>query len=229
MAGVSRPALTKACRNELKPAVVNGRIHLDHPAVVAYLRRHGAEVPTPAAREPKPAKPASGGARPQPARRKRVVASPQAEPAVSPPASDSEGGDSDDLPPDLEIPEDIDRDELARMTLRQIARRFGTWRQFETILTALKTLAEIRLKDDRHREFEGSVVTRKLVQTHAIGALEKLSRHLAKPVPDTVAARVIDMHTGGKPVEEIRKVAREIMGAELRATWAEVAAALRKK
>ena len=208
MAGVSRPAVTKACRNELKPAVVRDRIHLDHPAVVAYLERHGAKPPSPPAARAKPTKPAARPALAKPAARRRVADRPKAAPVVVPEAHDSVGPEGDDLPPDLEVPPDIDRDELARMTLRQIARRFGTVRQFESLLGALKTLADIRLKDDRHLEFEGSVVTRELVQTHVMGALEKLSRHLAKPVPDTVTARVIDMHTGGKPVEEIRKVAR---------------------
>jgi len=39
LAGVSRPAVTKACRGRLKPACVGNRVDLDHPATVAYLAR----------------------------------------------------------------------------------------------------------------------------------------------------------------------------------------------
>jgi len=46
LAGVSRPAVTRACRSgRLKPACVGNRVDLDHPATVAYLAR-GLVAPT---------------------------------------------------------------------------------------------------------------------------------------------------------------------------------------
>lgn len=41
-AGVSRAAITKACRGPLREAVASNGVALDHPAVVAYLGRRNA-------------------------------------------------------------------------------------------------------------------------------------------------------------------------------------------
>lgn len=45
LAGVSKPAITKACKGRLAPACVGTRIDLDHPAALAYLAR-GLGAPT---------------------------------------------------------------------------------------------------------------------------------------------------------------------------------------
>jgi len=226
-AGVSQPAVTKLCnRGKLAPACVRDKVDLDHPAAVEYLASHGVEVPPRA--KPRAKKVSAKPAKSKPRGRKRV-GQPKA-------AGGTSRQDTDpDLASAVEAIESLDlglsakdAEFFASMTLERIAREYGTMGQFESVVKAVSTIAQIRERDDKHRREEGSVITRELVQTHVMGALEKLSRHLAKPVPDTVAARVIDMHDGGKPIEEIRRVAREIMGAELRATWSAVAKVLRE-
>jgi hypothetical protein len=49
LAGVSRAAITKACRGPLLAAVASDLVDLNHPAVVAYLarRRSSLAQPTP--------------------------------------------------------------------------------------------------------------------------------------------------------------------------------------
>jgi len=221
LAGVSPAAVSKLWRRLPADAKAHGKIWLDHPAVVAWLASHDARPPPmPAPTPPKPAP------RPAPAQPKPVD--------PSEPAADSEP----EVGPDLSDPADAilslglgltrtDADYFAGMTLERIAREYGSMAVFADVLKAASVIAQIRERDDKHRREEGEVVTRELV-THAFGELERLSRHLLKPVPDTIVARTVDMHTGGKNLEEIRKVAREIVSSELKATWSGVSALLRR-
>lgn len=206
---------------------MHDRIDIDHPASVAYLERHGAEPPPlPPPKAPTPA------SRPTRARPNPVDSSaPQSESSPEP------GPDLDD-PVDAILSLGLTGDDgapltrieagyFAGMTLERIAREYGTMAVFADVLDAVKTIAIIREKDDKHRREEGEVITRELV-THAFGELDKLSRHLLKPVPDAIVGRALDMSSGGKTVEDVRKVAREIMSSELDAVWSAIAALLRK-
>jgi hypothetical protein len=221
LAGVAPPSITKAARTKLRPACVRDRIDLDHPLVVAYLKRHGAEVP------PRP--PSTGPRSP----RRTADARPgspdsTAQPAAPAPAVSPAEGDSAE-PPRLPVGiEGVDAEAFGRMTLDQIAREYSTMDEFERVLDAAKTLAIIREKDDKHRQFEGSVVTRELIDIAVFGALERLSRRLAKPVPKTVVRRAITDSKGGKPTEEIEGMACDLMGTELKLAWDAIAKALKK-
>lgn len=58
LAGCSRPAITKACRQRLAPACVAGRVDLAHPSAQAFLALHGvdrANVTSAVAADRKPA------------------------------------------------------------------------------------------------------------------------------------------------------------------------------
>jgi hypothetical protein len=44
LTGLSRAAITKACRAALAPAAVGARVAVEHPAVCAFLVRHGVAV-----------------------------------------------------------------------------------------------------------------------------------------------------------------------------------------
>lgn len=140
------------------------------------------------------------------------------------PGSDDSGGDPR-LPVGLE---GVDAEFFASLTLEQIAREYSTMAELERVLDAAKTIAVIREKDDRHRQFEGSVVTRELVDIAVFGPLERLSRRLAKPVPKTVVRRAISDSKGGRPTEEIEAMACDLMGTELRLAWDAIAKALKK-
>ena len=62
LAGVSKPAISKALRGKLAAALVDDRVDIDHPASVEYLRTRGKTVPARA-----PTKPPKKGSKPPPA------------------------------------------------------------------------------------------------------------------------------------------------------------------
>jgi hypothetical protein len=199
-AGVSKPAITKACKSSLREACTRDRVDLDHPAVVAYLKAKqpseladngplgGSET---AAAAPKAD--AAPTAPTKPARRR--VATP------TPPAGMGKG-DASSAPqaPTLVSEDEVEEaretvdgfegsaEDLARIVraLRPIVNRFGTRRGLKDWLDALNKLEEIRKKRLDNEETEGRLISRELVKTHVFGAIEGSNRRLLGDFPKTI-------------------------------------------
>jgi hypothetical protein len=122
----------------------------------------------------------------------------------------------------------VDADIFARMTLEQIAREYSSMTEFADVLDAAKTLAIIREKDDRHAQFEGSVVPRELVDAGIISLLDRLFRRLLGPVPKTIGMRTAADLKVDDAAEHVQRVAVDQIGAELRAIRDQVTKLLRK-
>ena len=224
LTGRTKQAITEAAnRGSLREARAGHRLQkldLDHPATVAYVKRCGAKIPAPAPPKPKPKKAAKKTARGRPkAKGSRRKAASKA-PAPSP--------DPDEKPALPVGLEGVDAERFADMTLRQVAQDWGTWDQFIGVVDAVKKLATIREKDDKHAEFEGAVISRELVATHVFSYLEKLHRRFLGPVPKTVVRKAIAGAKAGVDGEELEAKARELMGAELAAARDSIARTLRK-
>lgn len=209
-AGVSKPAITKACKGPLREACERDRVDLDHPAVVAYLQAkqpsalagkgplggsdHATAAPKADAAPTAPTKPA----------RRRV-----AEP--TPPAGEANGEPyaADRAPtPELEA-EAVDEkwdgssEDLAKIArqLRPLITRFGTRRGVKDWLDALNKLEEIRKKRLDNEETEGRLISRDLVKTHVFGAIEGSQRRLLTDFPKTIARLLYASANAKEPIE----------------------------
>ncbi len=201
-AGVSKPAITKACKGALAAACERDRVDVDHPAVVAYLKAKqplaladkgplgGSE---PAATAP-PAD-AAPTAPTKPARRRVAKATPPAGTGPEKPFTADAAPTPDELD-EAELEREVadekfegsaqDLANIARQ-LRPVVHRFGTRRGLKDWLDALNKLEEIRKKRLDNEETEGRLIARELVKTHVFGAIEGSHRRLLSDFPKTIA------------------------------------------
>lgn len=206
LAKVSKAAVTKQCGKALAPALIGDRVDLDHPLVVAFLREHGVDLPSPdraptgtkkRAAAP-PTDPTLAPARPQ-----RRIAKPTApRPNDAPDGAEFGGGDSEEL------------EEIADI-IRPLVERFGTKRGFRDWLLALKEIEAIREKRLNNEEAEGLLISRDLVRTHVYGRIEGCNRRLLGDVPKTLTRRVYALAKNGTAIEEAEAVVRELLGSQL--------------
>lgn len=196
IAGVSAPAVTKACRRLLAPALVADRLDIDHPAFGAYLAARGRTTPEPdATPTDAPKTPTPESSPPMASAKRRREREP--EPTAPPPKATGEELDA------------------YASVLRPIIARFGTRRNFRDWLLSLKDIEVIREKTLANEETEGRLISRELVRTHVIGAIEAGNRRLLNDSPKTIARRLYAAAKSGVAVEEAEQTVREIIGSHL--------------
>lgn len=207
IAGVSGAAITKACGKQLSAACTSDRVDLDHPSVVAYLAGKGRAAPAPDRAPTMDAKRA--------AKRRSAKTVPSKRPAKrrGPPT----GRRPSPPPPEPIQPraEAVQLDAWARL-LRPLADRFGTARGFRDWLLALKDLEVIRAKTLENEETEGRLISRELVKTHVLGAVEAANRRLLTDSPKTIARRVYAAANTKVPVEDAEQIVREAISSQLK-------------
>jgi hypothetical protein len=204
---VSGAAITKACRKQLADALVGDRIDLDHDAARAYFgaaleRRVEVGAGTDGAPTSKPKAAARSAAAPTRGRAGKSPAAP-APTRLRPPK---------ESPPPLNTVKELD--EFGSL-LRPLVARFGTARSFRDYLAALKELETIREKILGNDETEGRLISRELVKTHVLGAIEAGNRRLLSDAPKTIARRVFAAAKSGGTVEDAEQLVREIVGSHL--------------
>src|SRR5688500_2841531 len=119
MAGVSRAAITKACKTTLASAGGDDRIDLNAPCVVEYLARKGVALAPSKRRQGKPA--------PQPSE-----PPPALEHEPDPPSGRERESDPEPTPRGVpELDADGYSDEIAELTVKQVVDRFGTARAYK--------------------------------------------------------------------------------------------------
>lgn len=203
VAGVSAMAISKACNGKLKPACVGRRVDLDHPAVAEYVGSKGRTVPAPA-KAAKKAPPKQTAPHP-----------PRAVKRASQPEQDAESVDGTD----------DDLESLAEL-LRPLVERFGTATRFRDWLVALKTIEEIRAKRLDNEEHEGLLIERELVQVRVFGAMDATNRRLLQDFPKTVARELYAQARAGVSHEELEKIVRNMISAQLRQVKTQASRAL---
>lgn len=208
MAGVSRSAITKACRGPLAPACVGKRIDLDHPAAQEYLAKRGVK-PTP----------------PRPAERNEPKSGPTSrpEPTSAPDREARRGGG----PPPVATVSAEEIEQYAHKSLNELVEMFGTAVAFKDWLDARKKISEIREKDLRNDETEGRLIGREYVRTHVFGLIDRTNRQLLGDSPKTIARRVYSLARSGVPLEEAEGVVRELISSQLRDLRARALTAVR--
>lgn len=226
IAGVSRPAITKACKKQLLPAMSADQVDLDHPAVAEYFATRGVAVPekpksTP--RAPTKAKPRAPGPS-SPPRAPRVAH--DTAPAPPPPPSLSTSRHRRRTEVSIEHDDEFER--FAEYTLRQLVEQFGTGARFVDWLSALNKLEATRGKKLENDETEGHLISRQLVETHVFGFLDGTNRRLLRDTPKTVARRLYAAAKSGTPIEESERVVHDILSKQLKSVKDKVARALSK-
>jgi hypothetical protein len=239
-AGVSKQAISKACKKELAPACQGDRVDLDHPAVAVYLKRQGKEVPP--VRAPRAAARPPGA--PTSPRKGRASAPP---PAPRAPTPKAKGPPGRPRKPTRDTPDD-EREEVGHLRPREgvhegsnedlrdltdclmpLVERFGTDLRFSDWLSSLKDIELIREKRLKNGETEGGLISRELVKQHVLGAVESANKRLLGDAAKTIAAKVANIIRSGGGLEEAQRAVREEISKQLKPVKDKAARNLRHK
>ncbi len=205
-AGVSRPAVTKACAGALKAAVVGKSIDIDHPDAVAYIKsKHGKKTKPPAK------KPRKAAAKPKKKPVKTVTAS-------EPPEEDDERS---------HFSEDDDIRDVLHLTLGEIVQRHGTCTQFKAWIDAKKTIVDVQTRVVKLAVLEKTLVSRDLIKVGVIDPIDAAHRKLLTDGAKTIARRVTAMNSGGRPLEDCEDFVKDQIASFIRPMKAKVARSLK--
>jgi hypothetical protein len=213
--------VTQGCRFRLAAACVGDLIELEHPAIESWLadqKAKGKKRKTPdetSRRElrakadakkhvGRPAAKAKGGRTRRPG-----AASAKPEPA---PALDGSGF----------------AEEIMELTLREVAERFGTHRQYIHWLDAYAKREQARKSRLANEQTERSLIEREFVETHVFAIIDALFRRLLTDAARTISSRLSTMVKAGAPIEKCEREAREQISKQLRAIRTKVTKALQK-
>lgn len=209
IAGVSRTAITKACKKQLAAACVDDRVDGDHESVRKYLASKGAKLP--------PAPAARAAAKPS---KKRESKSPRS--SVPPPSINISIDDDDDDDASATI------ESHKELTLEALVDRFGSKRRYKDWLEALKKIEDIRKTRLDNDETEGRLIDRELIKTHIFGAFEAAFRRLLTDVPKTATRLIYEKAKSGVPVEQAELLLRERIQNQLKPVKATAERVLRR-
>lgn len=225
-AGVSRQAVTKACRGVLAAAIVGNSIDVNHFAAIAYLQSK--QPPTtkkpPVTVAPKPRVAKAKATRAKPARSKKIKPAaasskgPVPSPPVPPPPAAMPGGPQVPSPEESQslFSEDNNVAPFLNWTLRQLVDQFGTSTAFKGYVDAVDKMAAIRNKNLKSAALEKTLIPRALVQTHIFGAIENNNLRLLGDMPKTIARRARAMIKSGAALEDVETVIRELLGTHVK-------------
>lgn len=217
-AGVSKPAITKACKHQLAAACVGAKIDAAHPAVATYLSDKGGVLqpePTP------PKKPAPKLTSVPTVRRKAAPAAPSVptppkKPGPKPPSVPTSNAPALTDEQLMSMPRGTD-EELASYKKRigPLVQRFGGEQPFKLFLEAMlriESILKIRLENDVKA---GRVVEREWIEKHIFGAMDGAWRNVVTDAAKTSAARAVTMTKSGSTLEEIETMTREVNSSHL--------------
>ena len=238
--GVTRAAVTKACKGPLQAAISGTKLDATHPAVVGYIKKKLTSKTLKAAKAAivKKAeaatkkKTAAKKKTSQIAKRKKTIEATKAatakknavskEPPAAPkdpPASsskESEAVNEEAARIQSYFHDDVEIESLLSMSLRDIVNQFGSGAQFKDYTTARKTLEEIRARRLKNQTTEGLVIPRELVSKTIFSALENTFLRLLQDSPRTITMRVMALAKAGGSLEDGIELVRGLMSTQLR-------------
>ncbi|HKY40799.1 MAG TPA: hypothetical protein VJN18_32915 [Polyangiaceae bacterium] len=237
LAGVSRPAITKACDGKILGAACQGdRVDLDHELVAAYLKKQGKKVPpvgaprstkraarAPTPSRPPPSAPAGGADAAGTDPPKRGRGRPR-----NPPEDPTEKAGHMRPPPGVVEGSNQDLKQLSDGLLPYVE-RFGTDLRMGDWLEQIKNIELIREKRLKNGQTEGGLISRELVKTHIIGAVESAIKRLLGDAAKTIAAKTFNVFRSGGGLEEAQRATREEISKQIKPVKDKVARNLRHK
>jgi len=184
-AGVSRAAVTKACKGPLYDASDSRGVDVSHPLVRQWLSAHNVhELPS----DPDPVKPEP---------KKRARKKPQAKTA---PAKKADPPPAPPTPPQAtttEMPYEL-RD-LENMTVREVVMKFGSVDGFKRFVDSLKNIAEYKHRELRVRQQRGDLIEREKVAGLVFPLIDVAFARLVSDVPESVSKMVVARCEAGGP------------------------------
>jgi len=200
--GVSKQALTKAVRGPLGAALLDGgRIDASHPEAIAY---HSDAAPPKAAKKPQK-KP-----RGRPKGRKLPKAAPS-DPTPPPAPKLNSAGFAE---------------ELADLTLREIADRYKSVTAYKDLLSAYNLRERARNNWLKNEVAEGRLIERKVV-SQVFSALDSAFKRLMSDTAKTATRRTYAAVRANEPLETAERVTAELIGSQLKRLNDNFARALR--
>ena len=177
-AGVSRAAVTKACKGPLYDAADSKGVDVSHPLVRQWLSSHGVtDLPG-----EEPAKPA-------PAKRRRSKPQGKTPPPDTPKPPPPE--------PTATIPYEL-RD-LENLTVREVVMKFGSVDGFKRFVDSLKNIAEYKHRELRVRQQRGDLIEREKVAGLVFPLIDVAFSRLVSDVPESVSKMVVARCEAGGP------------------------------
>lgn len=113
--------------------------------------------------------------------------------------------------------------------LLPMVERFGTDTRFADWLSSLKDIELIREKRLKNGETEGGYISRELVRTFVMAALDAANKRLLGDAAKTIANKVFNTCQAKGTLEEAQRLTREEIGKHLKPLKAAVARQLRHK
>lgn len=227
--GVTRAAITKACKGPLLAAISGDRLDAKHPDVVNYIEKKlKAQTLKAGKQTKKKATEAATKKKSQAAKRKKTLEATKAKKAA---ASTKKAANGPEDPPDAgrteavgeEVAriqsyfyEDIEVEPLLAMSLREIVNQFGSGAQFKDYTAARKTLEEIRMRKLKNQQTEGLLIPRGLVSKIIFSAIENSHLRLLQDSPRTITARVVALIKSGGTSEECELLVRGLISTQLK-------------
>ena len=117
--------------------------------------------------------------------------------------------------------------DLQQLRLCDLSDRFGGEPELSNWLKALQTSEEVRGKRLKNDEFEGSIITRELVRTHVVGAVDEAFRRLLSDAAKTIARQLYANAKTGLEIEKSEAEVRAIISKTLEPVKKKAARTLR--
>lgn len=179
-AGVSRQALTKACKpgGPLYDATDSKGVDVEHPIVREWLAGHGVEE-----------LPEVGHAA-----KKSTV------PRKKPDRAKTSKPKSADSPPMVPTtPAGYDIKNLEELTVREVVMRYGSVDGFKRFVESLKNIAEYKHRELRVRQQRGELIERDKVAGLVFPLIEVAFSRLVSDVPESISKLVVARVEAGGP------------------------------
>lgn len=221
LAGVSRAAVTQACRarGQLAPAVIGDHVDQAHPVVAAWLKGRGVDTTTglqvAKSQRPRPTSPTPRKA-PQRTTKGGTITRVRVEPVEAPTGHEDDG-----------TAEGIA--DVADLTLREIGAKFGGQAAFNNWLKSLNLVETIRARRLDNEEAESTLIRRDFVEAQVFGHLEEQAQKLLTELPKTLARTVQAQAKAGLSLSTSEKEIRSAITKTLEATRAKISRKLKKQ
>jgi len=179
-AGVSRQAVTKACKPGalLYDATDSKGVDVEHPIVREWLSGHGvSELPEPGRKADNPASSGKKTARPKTSKTKSPPPPVQTQTAP--------------LPHELK--------ELEDLTVREVVMRYGSVDGFKRFVDSLKNIAEYKHRELRVKQQRGDLIEREKVAGLVFPLIDVAFARLVSDVPESVSKLIVARVESGGP------------------------------
>ena len=205
MAGISRPTVSKLCKNSFKPALSGSRINLEHPVVIAHLDQAKARME--AGEEKLPANNGYTSGNRQTKKEKALsdLSTPNGQPH--------------------EIPEDLTP--FIDFTLGEIIQKFGADSAFLDWLRSVKIIEEIEEKRLKNAEKRGELIARDLVKKGIIDVVNETHLRMLSDGSKSIANDVVSMALAGADPQQVEIAVSERLTKFIKPGKARMARALK--